>query len=217
MSTVAVITHYNRPDVCREAIRSVREQVDLVVVVDNSDTDPLPEDEENTYKHWYRIDYDEHPCNLSRAWNLGIDWAQAEIGDEQQWEVIIMNDDAEVPPGWVDAVRSAMRQHGAAAACSGEHDVILRDPGPVPLSMRMQGWAFMLAGEKGLRIDEQFEWWFGDSDIDWQARLQGGMVMIRGFRTNNKFADGYTVGHRQVQAAADAGRFNRKWGGLRAW
>ncbi len=211
MSTLAVITHYNRPLVCLAAIQSVAPQVDGVVVVDNSDTDPMPGG-----SGWSRIAYDEHPCNLSRAWNLGIDWAQ-EQATTDQWEVVIMNDDAEVPDGWVDAVRTNMRDQGAVAGCSGDHDVVLRSPGPVPLSMRMQGWAFMLAGEKGLRIDEQFEWWFGDSDIDWQARLAGGMAMIRGFRTNNKFADGYTVGHRQVQAAADAERFNRKWGGLRAW
>jgi glycosyltransferase involved in cell wall biosynthesis len=217
MLRVAVIPTYNRPDIAKDCIASVYPQVDLVFAIDNGDKEPMPDDTENAYKHWYVIPYGEQPGNLSRAWNLGIEVADAEAGGHETWDIIVLNDDAIIPEGWVEAVSHAMREHGAAAGCSGLHDVILRQPGPVNLSMRMQGWAFMLRGEAKLRADEQFEWWYGDSDLDWQARQAGGMSMIRGYPTQNRFADQSTHGIRQVQAAADGARFLEKWGGLRAW
>lgn len=219
IETFAVIPTYNRPEVCRKAIEAITEQVSLVYVIDVGGEQRMPHDVQHAWPKWYVYEYDgnEHPNNLSRTWNQGIKLFEDEVaGGVDEWNVVILNDDAIVPEGWVDAVSTAMRTHGAAAGCSGGHDVVLRQPGPVPLSMRMQGWAFMLKGEAHLRVDEQFEWWYGDSDLDWQARQAGGMAMVRGFPVPNLYADQSTHGIRQVQSAQDAQKFVDKWG-MPAW
>lgn len=213
-----VIPHYNRPGVALQCIESVKAQSDTIFVVENSDTNPLSEPDE-TLTPYYLLPYEEHPVNLSKAWNIGLDAAEKDARrmGAPRWDVAILNDDALVPAGWYDAVSKNMRSQGAAAGCSGPHLVTLKAPGPVPLSMRMQGWAFMITGETGLRADETFRWWFGDSDLDWQARRLGGMAMVKGYYTQNMFADQSTRGTRAIQAQEDARQFDIKWNGLKAW
>lgn len=216
--TYAIIPTANRPDVCMGAISSLHHQVDELYVLDNGDEVPMPHDTMHAWPHWYVERYeDERPVNLSKVWNRGIELVEKQMdGRDLPFNIVIANDDAIFPHHWVQAVSDNMRQQEAAAGCSGPHDVVLHQPGPVPLSMRMQGWAFMLAGEKHLRVDEQFVWWFGDSDLDWQARKAGGMAMVSGFTVDNRFANQSTHGVRAVQSQQDGERFFAKWG-LRAW
>ena len=215
--TIAVIATADRPDVCRDAIDSLHGQVDLIYVIDNGDRQPMPTDREHAWAHWYVRRYeDERPINLSKVWNRGLDFAYLEGEGRERFNVIIANDDAVFPEGWASAVSEQMREFNAAAGCSGPHDVVLRQPGPVPLAMRMQGWAFMLAGEKDLRFDERFQWWFGDDDMDWRARQAGGMSMKAGYPVQNRFANQSTNGERAAMTAQDGKRFMAKWG-RRPW
>lgn len=213
-----VIPHHNRPMAALRCIDSVKDQCDTIFVVENSDKDPLSEPDE-TLTPYYLLPYDEHPVNLSKAWNIGLDAAERDAHrlGAARWDVAVLNDDSLVPDGWFEAVSKNMRTQGAAAGCSGPHLVTLKQPGPVPLSMRMQGWAFMITGETGLRADETFRWWYGDSDLDWQARRAGGMAMVQGYYTQNMFADQSTRGVLAEQAQEDARQFDIKWEGLKAW
>lgn len=214
----AVITTYERPDICLEAVYSCVE-ADTVLVIDNGMNKVMPEPgDDATCAPYYLLRDDTQPVNLSNLWNQGLDWVELDarrMGYEQ-WDVAILNDDVLVPPGWFVDLQTQMRAINAAAGCSGNSLHVLHDPVPVPLHMRMTGWAFMLRGELGLRADEQFTWWFGDSDLDWMARLAGGMLMVGSGEVPNRFANGYTTGERQVQAADDAFRFIEKWG-RNAW
>lgn len=208
----AVIPTYNRPEVALDCINSLEGQVHEILVIDNGDTTPMPEDEEKTWPRWDIIRFPEHPGNLSRAWNLGIARWRNYVNISDPWDIVILNDDAIIPPGWVAAVTNRMREQGCIAGCSGPFDHVLREPGLVPLDRRMQGWAFAIAGESDLHADEQFQWWCGDTDLDWQARMSGGMSMVSGFTVINRFADQSTVGIRQEQAGQDVNRFLHKWG-----
>jgi len=156
--------------------------------------------------------------NISRWWNMGLNIAQsiAKVKEKDDWyEVAIINDDVIVPGGWVGAVSEGLRTHGAAAACSGgpyANAIVHHAPGPVHLATRMQGFAFMLAGEKGIRADERFRWYYSDDYIDWVARTMGGMVMVPGFQVDHLFPNQQMTGELQEFCAEDAQRFKDMWG-----
>jgi GT2 family glycosyltransferase len=78
----------------------------------------------------------------------------------------------------------------------------------------MSGWAFMLRGESGLRFDEQFEWWYGDSDLERQVRLAGKQtVCVGGCYANHLYPMLSSKDPaRLVQAKEDERRFAVKYG-----
>jgi hypothetical protein len=220
--TYAVIATANRPEVCLQAIESLRPQVDDIYVIDNGNGKRI---EVKDLADCFVVFLDwKKPLNLSKFWNIGLNLvASIAISNrlinfremDTQWNVAIINDDAIVPLGWVEAVGTRMRKNGAAAACSGsptENSFIHTEPGPVSLHTRMQGWAFMLAGEKGLRFDEDLVWWFQDDDMDWRSRQAGGMLMIPGYPVVNRFPNGQMTPDLQAQTALDRKTFEAKWG-----
>lgn len=216
----AVIPTANRPEVCLQAIESIRDQVDLIYIIDNGTSKRLGDlenaDLSKCFPVWRNLNIDGVP-NLSKIWNIGLDLAEQVVlsTDLDRWNVAIINDDAIVPPGWMEAVSTRMRFLGGVAACSGSltgWEILQLHPGPVPLQARMQGWAFVLAGERGLRFDEELKWWFGDDDMDWRSRGAGGMVMIRDYPVINQFPNGQMTPELQEQANRDRETFKAKWG-----
>jgi GT2 family glycosyltransferase len=211
----AVITTYERPAVALDCVNSVLPDADMVLVVDNGTEQPFPDPpDDRTLTPWMVLRFDEQPVNLSKLWNLGLTWAQEEArrAGYDEWDVAILNDDCIVQEKWFSQVQEAMREGTSVAACSGNHNVQIHRPEVVSISMRMTGWAFVVRGESGLRADEQFKWWCGDTDLDWQARLAGGMRMIPIGEVTNRFPNGYTWGDRMVQTGIDHEAFIAKWG-----
>jgi hypothetical protein len=154
--------------------------------------------------------------NISRWWNMGLNVAHgiADIKEQEHYEVAVLNDDVIVPAGWFDAVSAGLRTHGAAAACSGgpyANHIVHQVAGPVHLETRMQGFAFMLAGEKGIRADERFRWYYSDDYVDWIARTMGGMVMVPGFHVDHLFPNQQMTSELQLFCAEDAQKFKDMW------
>jgi hypothetical protein len=155
---------------------------------------------------------------LSRLWNVALDEVaeQAHRRGLTAWDVAVINDDAVIPEGWYDVCTAAMRQHGAAAACSDPHGrltaPLLKTTPDRDAFTRLCGWAFVLRGESGLRFDERFRWWFGDTDVDWRARAAGGMVIVPGYPVGNLRANSTTVGELAEQAGRDRATFAAKHG-----
>jgi hypothetical protein len=87
---------------------------------------------------------------------------------------------------------------------------------PPPLETRMQGFAFILAGELGLRADEQFVWYCGDDDLGRRAAIAGGMVMVPGFHVNHLYPNGQVNDELAAAIPGDMQRYVDKWGG-RPW
>ena len=212
----AIIPTANRPQVALQAIDAIRKQVDVVYVVDNGDNEPLILDD---YSNCYVIQYDKQGQvpNLSLYWNIALDLIAMDtrrMGAEQ-WDVAILNDDAIVPDGWFQAVSTAMRENGCAAGSScgqGPTFTIHRTPGPVSIMTRMYGPAFVVAGEKGLRGNEELKWYYTDDYMDWESRKLGGMIQIPGFIVNHLHPNAQVSHEIQVQISNDTNKFHEIYG-----
>jgi hypothetical protein len=171
-------------DECAAAIAS---QVDGVVLIDTSPAaGDLPI---GVHTALYRIHY-RGDRNISRWWNLGFTATDAAPGTGRQWNVVVLNDDVIVPPGWVETMTIALR--------AGTADLVY----PENASGKIAGYAFVLRGESRLLADESLAWWYGDDDLEFQARAGGGAVAV------------YADPELQAQAAKDRERFAEKWGQL---
>ena len=226
---VAVVATYNRPAELARLLDAIAPQCSAVVVVDNASDPPvsLPR------RHWgpggpgveyigmvqHVIRDEEQPPNLSRLWNVGLDfarqWAWADAVEPEPYDVAVLNDDAVPPPGWWDAVSGAMRRHGADAASSCPFDSLplggsqLWDRyAPISVTTRLAGWAMMLRGEwGGARFDERLRWWYADDLLSLRAREAGGLVHVGGYPVENTGANSSTVGVLAEQAGRDRATF----------
>lgn len=218
MNRFAVIpTRGDRDEELRRCVQAITPQVDRVIVVDNSDNGVYFDDlKVPTYDVVYHA---EQPPNLSRLWNLGLQRAEElENHIHVDWEIAVLNDDAIVPPFFFEQLSTAMRSAGAAAGsyCGGGGPWLHTQPGVTPLSQRLCGWAFMLNGGRGLRADERLRWWCGDNDLDMQARLKGGTLVLPGDPVQHLYPDQSTRGVLAEQTALDMMAFVEIWG-FRPW
>lgn len=157
--------------------------------------------------------------NISKWWNYGLQWAQdkAQEAEAATWDVAIINDDVEVPPTWLCYIADDMRTLGCVAACSGGSStapVIQRRPGVVGLFNRLQGFAFTVAGESGIRADENFRWYYSDDMLGIIAAQMGGMVMFPGCRVTHRYPNLQVSPAIHAMIAEDAAKFHNQWGAL---
>lgn len=203
MQRYAVIPTYGR-ECFTDCVEAISPQVDKIFVIGHNYTPPnLPEKCE-------LISYPVEVPNISTMWNLGIKAAVAE--STEQSVVAVLNDDAIVPNNWFSRIEDQMAHYGAVVGCmnSGiEQVMIQKDPNP-PWP-RMEGFAFILSTEFGILLDEQFQWWWGDTDLDWQARLAGGTVLVPGV-IEHRHPNSTTTGILAEIAGEDRKRFIDKWG-----
>jgi glycosyltransferase involved in cell wall biosynthesis len=216
----AIILTHNRPELLDRCVRAVHSQVTQLIVIDNASDPPASPPVLDEHANVVLVDPTQPP-NLARLWNWGFEVA-AELAAEAQtgqWNLIVLCDDAIVPPGWVSIVTIGMRVHHSVAACTGPVAAPLVKTAPDnDLMHRMPGHAFALAGEAGLRADERMLWWWCDTDLDWRARRAGGMVMLPGPVVANERPNEYTVGRPELaeQAGRDGETFREIWG-WRPW
>jgi hypothetical protein len=197
-------------------------QADYVYLVDNSDdlrylyaTDP--------FVGVTVLPGRGQPPNLSRLWNLGLNAAyrHAFACDWETFDVAVLNDDAIIQPGWFEKLSAEMRGFGCHAAGFGPVLVptVHLAPGMTRLEARMPGWAFLLRGETGLLADERLQWWCGDNDLDMQARVAGGTLILPGEQmVQHLYPDQSTAasGELMRQTGVDMATFVQKWG-FRPW
>jgi hypothetical protein len=215
----AIITTHNRPRELWQITSSLVTQVDRTVIIDNASNPPV--DPLAFGAHTLVISDAEQPPNLYRLWNVGLTAVALNAADNghDKWDVGIFNDDADVPLGWYDVVAAALRSGDYSAASTASHSPIdrpiVRMTPDGDLMRRMCPWAFVVQGELGLRADETFRWWYGDTDFEWQCqRLSAGVVMVPGPHVHNTLANSTTVGALAEQAGRDAETFKQKWGHL---
>jgi hypothetical protein len=224
---IAVVPTHNRPRELARLLDALAPQCHVVVVIDNASTPPV-----NLSRwHWtgdpdgpdlrgmvqHLIRDEEQPPNLSRLWNVGLNfaqwWAWADV-EPEPFDVAVLNDDAVPPPGWWDAVSGAMREHRASAASADPFDQMMAGElrvwfadAPMSVGTRLAGWAFMLPGEDGMRADERFRWLAGDDDLSYRARLARGLVHVGGVPVLNTGENTSTVGVLAEQGARDMQMF----------
>jgi hypothetical protein len=160
----------------------------------------------------------QQPPNLSALWNIGFDIVKAMI-DEQDinsWYVAMFNDDTVIPGDWYDLITQALVDSPAVVGCGSLHpsihsEILKTQPDRDPMT-RMCPHAFVVRGECDLRADERLQWWWGDTDFDWQARVSGGVLIIPQNIAVNTLANSSTVGVLAEQAGRDRAMFAQKWG-----
>lgn len=205
----AVIPSKSRPGELTALVEQLLEDNVNIVVIDNG----VRFSYDDSRVHIIR-DF-EDPPNLSRLWNVGLRYVKDIMGDEEYY-VAVLNDDLVLPEEFIWKIRWEMKKVGAAVGYPDQHhrgsNLFLTDVRPYPLVYRMTGYAFVLRGSAGIFADETIKWWYGDNDIEWQARSKGGTLMVGGISVNHLFPDHTTVGGLMEQAGRDRETFVKKWG-----
>lgn len=183
--TYAVIPSKNR----RGYLTQLREQLApqaTVLVYDNGYNPPL------------RGSTEAHGWPLHRMWNDGLATAAASQEGAEPHNVLVINDDVEVGPTLCADLERALR--------SGDHLIAIPGQGEAT------GWCMMLRGEAGLRFDEQFEWWYGDTDLF--KRCEGRIINVPHALARHLDPMRSTLEdpERLEQAKADEKRYADKWG-----
>lgn len=215
MTRYAVVLTHNRHDMLWPCVEAISPQVDRVVIVDNASTPPVSPDDWPLNVEVFREEL--QPPNIAYMWNTQID-RFASRGPGQEFEVAFLCDDVIVPDDWYVRVTGALRQHGAAAGSAHSYapigSPVLKREHDTDIYGRMCGWAFVVAGESGIRANETMHWWWVDTDIDWQARHAGGMVLAPGPIAVNQQPDHWTGAKPELQERArlDRGAFHARWG-----
>jgi hypothetical protein len=216
----------NGRECLKDSVKAIMDQVDRVVIVATGGDTAFWA----VMRSWVKVEVlgvIRPEANISVWWNAGLNRVERRVTQpiaggqivlQHKWDVAVLNDDAIVPEGWFDAVAGTIRQMGVAAGCSGAHGMPVlhtQDVAP-PLQTRMQGFAFILAGELGLRADEQFIWYCGDDDLGRRAAVAGGMVMVPGFPVEHLYPNGQVSGKLMSAIPGDMQRYVDKWG-QRPW
>lgn len=219
---VAVIPTRDRHEMLADCVDSVVAQVDAVYIIDNGSVPPINPNPWVPHS-WAFVGVAQvklDPPNISTLWNCGLGLANhaASLARAKEWDVVVLNSDVVVPPGWVEALSSAMRSTPAVLAYpdqfGGDVQILHTRAEPVDLRQRITGYAFMLRGEAGLRADESMAWWFSDDSLDWEAREKGGSLLVPGLAVEHRDPNGSMRDRPELetQAALDRETFIAKWG-----
>jgi hypothetical protein len=214
----AVIPTRDRHDMLADCINSVVDQVDRVIVIDNLSDPPIDPEPWHGKVGVVAIPID--PPNISTLWNVGLALADASAHAEHadRWDIAVLNSDVTVPAGWIDGLSSAMRSGPAVLAYPDQHggrrQILHTRAEPVDLRTRITGYAYLLRGEAGLRLDESMAWWFSDDSLDWEAREKGGALLVPGLAVEHRCPNGsmYERPELKTQAGRDRETFKAKWG-----
>lgn len=228
----ALIPTHNRPTELARLVSQLDGQADFIVIIDNASDPSVSEVELRAsveHANVIVLRDEKQPPNLYNLWNLGFDAISThhDVNSRQvdlgQWDVAVFNDDTSIPDGWYDYVAAplAHRATAVAVSCTDPYGILTSpllksQSGDGNINVRMCPWAFVVRGELNLRADESFGWWWGDTDFDWHACRNGGVLLLPGYTTQNTLANSTTVGALAHQAALDGQTFTAKWG-FRPW
>jgi len=225
-----ILTH-NRHDLLRRLVGQLIPQLDaendVIIVLDNA-SDPAVG--YGTFDDLPRMGIfirpiPDQPPNLAYNMNQGFEFAEGvarKTWRADTWDVAMLCDDVILPEDWFDRVSGYLRNSPAVAASTATvrpaDAPVLKTAPDSDIMNRMMGSAFMVKGEAGLRADESMRWWWQDTDLDWQARALGGMILVPGPIAVNERPNDFTVNRPELgqQAGRDGNSFVAKWG-WRPW
>jgi hypothetical protein len=215
----AVIPTRDRHELLRDCVTSLLDQIDAVFVIDNLSDPPIdPIDlSDATWVGALRCDLD--PPNIQRLWNIGLQMAEQAAAGAAEWDVVVLNSDVVCPPLFVSTLSREMRSTSAVLAYPDQsgafpQPLLHTTPGPVDLRTRITGYAYMLRGEAGMTLDDQFGWWYGDDDLDWRCREAGGSLLVPGIPVEHRLPNESMARDPRLpeQAGIDRTTFIAKWG-----
>lgn len=213
---VTVPAHRPALDHLKALLDQLGDLAQRTVVVTNGD-DPIRDDE-----IFPAVTFEDNapgvaddPVNISRWWNLGLDWI--DDASPEPHHVLVLNADTRITPQGVAQLSYSLER--SSAVMVGPHrspgEYMETRPGPLGLRLRIPGFCFMLDSKAGLRADERFRWWCGDDDLEWRARQSGGTLLVGAVQFAH-LGDGTPRGELRKLAEDDLWRFQEKWG-VRPW
>lgn len=155
--------------------------------------------------------------NVSRWWNIGLHYIAEQSPAGEEYAVGMFNDDVVIPERFVSRLAAALIEHDVDIAYADQSGSGTqrydwhRAPG---IYRRMSGYAYVLRGSAGIFGDETIKWWYGDDDVEWQARKGRGTVCVGGVTVQHLYPSSTTVGELAEQAERDRVTFWNKWGAL---
>ena len=209
----AVIITHNRLELLKQTVIAIGEQVDEVLILDNASDPPINLIDLEAFRTHYALSctyVPTQPPNLARLWQEGLEQAESMGGRY----VAFLCDDAPPPAGWYDAVVTGMKETGAVIGCSGGGTQWFKSEPDRDIARRMPGWAFVLDIQSPVRPDPAMAWWWLDTDIDFQARKNGGMVTVAGYSVHNIHPNEFTATKPWAaeRIGLDTLAFEAKWG-----
>lgn len=158
------------------------------------------------------------PGMLFGQWiNLAFDYI-ATI-DSTDREVLCVGSSLRGQPSTVPMLAAALRGHGLAMVGPDLFDRL--GPGQVEehradertLYNRVPGICFMVPGELGLRFDPEFRWWYGEDDLEMQARQHAAVGLVGAAGVTLTAPNGHELNAEQAQhATEDRVKFVERWG-----
>jgi hypothetical protein len=155
--------------------------------------------------------------NVSRWWNTGLDWIE-QHHEPGPYEVLCMESDVRIEWSTLARLRMVLRNYNLAMVGADWYGVVTSavetryDLDPWTTEHRIPGSCMLVAGELGLRFDEQFRWSYAADDFEWQHRKAAGTGLVRGLTMEHGPARPLT-GERAEYAEVDRQRFVAKWAG----
>ena len=156
-------------------------------------------------------------------WNRGLDMAEmaARLDGHSRWNVAVLNSDLRIVPNFLHTLARGLRSRpGVAIAYPNIYRIPYKEiaeiDNPNYAGQTFAGYAWMMAGETGLRCDERFLHWYGDSDLEKEARHQGyEVICVGGCKAPEHLDSGGHVWRESERLAIvhdDEARFAEKWG-----
>jgi len=172
--------------------------------------------------NWVSVIRDEDPeRNVSRWWNHGLRYIAEKMEPlPEEYVIGMFNDDVVIPDHFVTGLAEALIEHDVDIAYpdQGGSGTQRYDWHRSPaLPYRMSGYAFVLRGSAGIFGDETIKWWYGDDDVEWQARAGRGTLCVGGVTVQHLYPSSTTVGELAEQAERDRVTFQEKWAGRTPW
>jgi hypothetical protein len=181
-TTVVIPTRDNRGTLCASLVTDllIQYEFDKLLVFDNSD-------EQDAADH-FMLDkrlkvVPAKGKRIYEMWDWG--WEMSCALFDKAVNVAFLNDDIKIPDNFLGALGHAVRSSDTIGCAYPDYTVRAEESDPrglyVPTTGTyraggMCGWAFMIRGELRTRIgpiDTQFEWWFGDDDLERRIREAG--------------------------------------------
>jgi hypothetical protein len=173
--------------------------------------------------------FDSEEINLSKWWNLALDHIEKQqsidVGggkfsavEINPYDVVWLSSDVLFHPNDIEWTRHVMREEDCIMAGPDWHGslpagdrLIRRDNTKHELVTRIPGIAFVIAGETGIRADEEFRWWLADDDFEWTHRVNGGTVLIADASLMHLTGGHPLDSQRLVAWHEDLEKFRTKW------
>lgn len=179
-SWILIPCQRSRLAMLKTLLSSLEHPADRVVVVATFPDPICPWELQDYAEHLTTFLSEEH--HIGKWWNQGLDYIQGNV-QQKNYEVLVVSSDNVGTNYSVAKLGAFLREHKLAMVGPnywGDDKHFFYPSYHRGAQTRVPGCCWMVAGELGLRCDEQFRWWYSDDDIEMQARHKGGTGIVPG-------------------------------------